>query len=384
MAGRFIVEFFRSPVSTGSALGTTFLGIKIVQIICLVLVLILVLIIIFRERNYNESLIKKKENHPLYNSFYFLFVISALILVRKWFDNSELIVMIMVLIPASIGILWQIIKYYPSIQTRISTVSVLILSFVLMGQTIPEEEVKSYKSLKLGFARGEYESRHNIGTGSGCDRTSQTQNFKQEYNIVGGGYSVTKIKAKQSFEYGLNGYLGKQNEFGLTSQMDKDIIIAGINPYVKYDLNWFGIGGGLHVGNLSYGIQNWVQDKQSKMPETGSMTTPVFPQLNVRVGPRYIFYVNYRLANHFPSPSPGFYQQIEIGTAFGFKNGTDFRFGTDMYESKYIAATIPIQNKFVIEPLYLWNQNHSPEVANNNQFSLALYYRFGHKTESAK
>ena len=375
LTGRFVVEFFRSPLSNGDYLGNTLLGLKVVQVICLASIIVLCTVIFWREKVDRSPVNKKSENHPVYNASYLLVLTALLVLTRNWFEYVEFMMLLMVLIPAVAAIVIQLIQFYPSLKVRVSTISILLLSFLLMGQTTTKKELtQKYKSIKLGFSRGEYESSHNIGRGSGCDRQSQTQHFMQEYSLLGGGYSITHIYNKEVLEYGLNGYLGQQKEFALTSNLEHKNSIFGVNPFVSYDFNWLGLGAGLHIGNLISAPENWVEEGEPKMPESGYKKSPVFPQFSVRFGSRRFAFIQYKYNNHFPSPFPYHKNQIEFGTGLGLRNGTNLRIGTIDGESSYLGAYIPIKNKYVIEPYYSW---HSSEELHH--FSIGLQYRFGHE-----
>lgn len=379
MVGRFIVEFFRAPQSNGDFLGIDIMGLKVVQIICLAIILILAIIIFYREKNIVANKFEKHENHPLYNSFYLLFLTSVLVITKNWFTYVEFIVLLLILIPASIGVLWQLIKFYPSLKVRVSTISVLLLSFFLMGQTsVDQGKTKSFKSIKLGYSQGEYESYHSSGRGEGCDRQSLGQDFQQQYKLIGGGYSITKEEAKNVFEYGLNGYFGQQKEYGVETGVNNEILIAGINPFVNYEMNWLGVGGGLHLGNLSNAPEHWSEQGEIKMPETGSKRSPVYPQFSVRLGHQRFLFLKYNFANQFPSPFPGQMHQIELGTGLGLKNGTRISFGAT-YESEnpHLSAYIPIKNKYVLEPFYSWRNKSASNYP--YYFSIGLHYRFGHE-----
>jgi hypothetical protein len=375
LMGRFVVEFFRSSLSNGDYLGNTFLGIKVVQIVCLAFVIILCTIIYWREKVNKSPVYKKNENHPIYNASYLMILTALLVVTKNWFEYVEFMMLLMVLIPAVIAIVTQLIRHYPSLKVRVSTVSILLLSFLLMGQTTTKKELtQKYKSIKIGFTRGEYESYHNIGQGSGCDRRSGSQDFKQEYNMLGGGYSITKVFEKEIFEYGLNGYLGQQKEFALTAGAEHENMIFGVNPYVNYDLNWLGLGAGLHLGNLFLAPEHWVEDGEPKMPEKGFKQSPVFPQFSARIGPRRFAFIQYKYLSHFPSPFPYYNHKLEIGTGLGLRNGTNLRMGVIFEGDSYFGAYVPIKNKYVIEPYYFWNSGRSA-----NHFSIGLQYRFGHE-----
>ena len=382
LASWFIIEFFRDPLSNGTNLGAIFFGLKRIQIIYLAIIPMLILIIFSREKNRALKSFTVQENHPIHNSLYLLMLIVFAYTMRRWFSYAEFTAILFVLIPAIIGVIIQVFRHFYSLQVRASIAFLTILSFFLMSQTLPENEKTTYKSVKIGYSGGNFETYHNIGTGTGCDRVSETQYFHQKFRMAGVGYSVTGIKGKNMTEYGLNSYIGSHTELAETSKIETTATIFGLNPFIKYDIKWYGIGAGLHVGSLRFSPTHWVEQSTSKLPETGTKESPVLPQLYVRFGPTHIAFISYRYADLFPSPFPANNQNLELGSGFGLKNGFNLRIGSDLMGAQYLAAHIPIQNKFVIEPFYHWGGITSANSSiTQNQFSIGLHYRFGHKTE---
>ena len=380
LAGWFVIEFFRDPLSNGTFLGTTIFGLKRIQIIYLTLIPMLVLIIIYREKNNVLRVFQIQENHPVHNSLYFTTLVTLIFSLHNWFTPIEFSVILFVLIPASVGVVVQVIRYFYSLQVRTMVAFLMFLSFILMGQTLPESEKKIYQSVKLGYSGGNFYNYHDIGTGEGCDRISQSQYFHQKYRLMGVGYSITEEQNKQILEYGINGYFGSHYELGMTNKIETNDAIIGINPFIKYDIKWWGIGGGLHLGNIRFSPADWTEEKQSKLPATGTKTSQVLPQIYFRIGQKHIVYISYKYADQFPSPFPGMFQNLELGSGFGLKNGFNLRFGTH-YQGSYLAASIPVKNKIIIEPLYERINSSGNEFSNQNQISLGLHYRFGHKTK---
>jgi phosphatidylglycerol:prolipoprotein diacylglycerol transferase len=379
----FIIEFFRDPLSNGTLLGATVLGLKRIQVIYLAIIPMLVLIIFSREKNKARKPFLVQENHPIHNSLYLFILIVFAYTMRNWFSNVEFVVILFVLIPAIIGVLIQVIRHIYSLQVRVSIAFLTVLSFILMSQTLPENQKTTYKSVKFGYSGGGFETYHNIGTGTGCDRVSETQYFHQKFRMAGVGYSVTGIRGKNITEYGLNSYMGSHTELAETSQIESTATIFGLNPFIKYDIKWYGIGAGLHVGSLRFSPIHWVEQTTSKLPTTGTKESPLLPQFYVRFGPTNIAFISYKYADLFPSPFPANNQNLELGSGFGLTNGFNFRIGSDLMGAQYLAAYIPIQNKFVIEPFYHWGGITSTNSRlSQNQFSIGLHYRFGHKTEA--
>lgn len=384
LAGWLIIEFFRDTLSNGPFLGAAVMGLKKIQIIYLTLIPILAATIYYREKHNTTKEFFIRENHPVHNSLYLFTLIILMIFTRNWFSTVEFNIILFVLIPVSIGIVVQIIKHLYSLQVRISVSFLIVLCFILMSQTIPTKEKKVYQSIKIGLAKGSFDTEHNIGMGEGCDRVSQTQKFHQKYKMMGIGYSITEMQNKEVLEYGLNGFFGQHTELGMTTFSLTDHQMVDINPFVKYDLNWLGIGGGLHIGNLRYSPVNWTEDNVAQLPLTGTKESSVLPEFYFRVGPRKWAFISYKYADQFPAPFPGNYSHLEFGTGFGAKSGFNLRIGTDGQDKSYLTGYIPIHDLLVIEPFYGWVKFGDLGSNMQNQYSLGIHYRFGHKTKTVQ
>lgn len=397
LAGWFVIEFFRDPLSHGAFLSDQTMGLKNLQIIYLAIIPLLAAIIYYREKHYTTKEYIIRENHPFLNSLYLLMLAALLVVTRNWFSSTEFNTMLFVFIPVSIGIIVQVIKHLYSLRVKVSVALLIALSFLLMSQNIPTDEKKVYQSIKLGYATGNFSTEHDIGLGEGCDRVSQLEQFQQKYKMLGVGYSVTEIRNKQMLEYGLNSYFGQHTEYGRSTLQETSNPIIDINPFVKYDLNWIGFGGGLHFGNLRYSPLYWKEEKSSQLPATGTKESNVLPQFYLRVGPTRWLFINYHYADMFPSTFPGLYNNLEIGSGFGFRNGFALRFGSYIDSqtypfgdalgpsgTTYFNASIPIDDKLIIEPFYGWSTDYNLETIHHDMFSLSLHYRFGHQTKAIK
>jgi len=144
-------------------------------------------------------------------------------------------------------------------------------------------------------------------------------------------------------------YFGQNTELLDTKTIGSKTVLYGINPFIKFDAKWFGIGGGIHVGNVLY--------TETEIVDEGDATTAleksaVYPQTYLRLGPQRIFYIDYRLGDQFPAPFPGFTQQIGIGTGFGSKE-VNFRIGGFIASGTggYFSACFPVGKTLSFEPM---------------------------------
>lgn len=382
---RFITEFFRDPFPHTIG-GGTFWIFSITQWAILPIAFLLFFILKMREsKNLPLTHPLNNDDLDLASSFALLAAYTSLLwLLRNWFSFSEMSALITDILVVISLMGYRFIQNYYKSPYRWLYFAFLTLPLVLMAQTFPDNKpdsalVKTYKSIKIGFATGNYQNSNDIGTGEGCDRVSNTEYFEQKYTLAGAGFSITKEKPEleQSMTYGIKAFIGQHNETRLSDNNQKKTFLIGITPYINYDERWYGFGGGLNIGNLSFTTENLSKDGTGT-PKSGSIYTPVYPQLYLRVGRLDWVFADYHLADYFPSALPGFRQQLGIGTGFGSKSGLNARFGTT-FAGSYFSAYLPIENKVVLEPLFIWGNSPQMDGQSQFQFSLGLSYRFNHQ-----
>jgi prolipoprotein diacylglyceryltransferase len=376
---RFFIEFFRDPLSNGAFQGNLFMGLKIVQLFSLAASFVLLATILYREKRLITKSYPILPNHPLLNASYLLMLAVLLFVTRNWFSDIEFQVLMITLIPAMLFVTGDLIANYFTSVIRISTISLLILSLLVMSQTNPNTKTTSHQEIRVGFSNGLYSNTHNIGTGTGCERQSINQDFKQQYSLGGLGYSIVKKDSSKTVEYGVNGYVGRQSETGLTSGINQVNTLWGINPYAGIDYKWVGGGIGFHAGGLKLTPLDWIENKAAVMPETGTMSSFIYPHLYARVGIERIVYISYSMGDYFPSPFPAFYNYMELGSRFGSRKGFKASIGVNTIGLLVLKTKIPINNTFVIEPMYQWGSDNSSQNIKTYQLSLGLHYLFGFK-----
>jgi hypothetical protein len=209
--------------------------------------------------------------------------------------------------------------------------------------------------------------------------------FHQKYTVGGVGYSYTRIipESAATVTYGANLIAGKFTEVNITYGGGVNSLLIDLAPYIKYDTRWLGLGAGLHVGNLFYNAGDAFKENASI--DKAYFRTPVFPGAYLRIGPIEYFYADIHIADHFPASSPGLSFLTGIGTGFGQTSGLSLNFGLSFIDENtwYVSGYIPIYNKVLIEPLFMWTgKNIYPEYPVDlpeTQFSIGVSYRFGHK-----
>ncbi len=244
--------------------------------------------------------------------------------------------------------------------------------------------------------------------GRGATRVGNTAYFNQKYLLGGASLNFKNENITNSVEsnYGVDLILGKHTESlirvdtyppdevpGSSPSGDPGLkTIFSISPYVSFDFRWFGIGGGMHFGQLSYAYHHKEVEGYG-IPASGRKIVHVFPRAYFRVGPRDIAFADYHLASQFPSALPGYLQMIGLGTGFGIPSGPVFRIGTligdnyysgdwDFFESRlngfYATGSLSLKNGINLEPLILFNTSEA-ESKTDLQFSVGLRYQLGQK-----
>ncbi len=384
-AVRFTTEFFRD--ANAHTIGGEMISVfNATQLVLLPVTLFLIFLLLKREKTTIQSFSHSPANDfDLKQSFFLFFVLCVCFrMLQSWFVFSEIMAIMFTFAVAITLLGYRIIRHFWFTPYRWLYTAGFILPFILMAQTFPAGQqdsvfVKKYKTIKIGFATGDFENSHNIGQGEGCDRISNTEYFKQKYNLgaVAFEFTTDKPDEKQQYRYGVKAMYGNHAETRLSDNYETNNTLFGITPYVDLETTWIGIGGGLHVGNLIYITENQQIDGTG-IPTSGSKSTFVYPQFYLRIGPPKWFFADYHLADHFPSALPGFRHQMGIGSGFGFNNGTNFRIGSNLGSMGYLSGYFVFDKKYVLEPMYVWGKSPRGESDKNfHQFSIGLGYRFG-------
>jgi prolipoprotein diacylglyceryltransferase len=388
---RFFTEFFRDNLA--HTVGGEMSGIlNQIQWAMLIATIVLSFILLYREKEIipiiQSPLPSAKIGMKLSLA---IFTFEALLFwsVRNWFTFSELIALMLIFLTSSILFFYWMLKEIVSSKTKMIYAGLLFLPLLITSQTFPQSEgdstqVEQTRKISFGISGGNFENSLTkvVGkTSDGCDQY-KTEYFKQKSIIGGGGYSVKNVypEKKYSKNYGVNVYLGQNTEVINSDGSESKTFLYGINPYLKYETNWLGIGGGLHIGNVIFPISS---KNYSGNFSTGLTKTPVFPQLYFRFGPKKVIFVDYHLADQFITPFPAYYQELGLGTSFGFINDANFRLGLinpfsgDSHSGRsgyYFSAYLPINNEFSVEPILLLPGK------SNTQFSVGLHYNLSSKS----
>ena len=382
---RFVVEFFRDPLAHVAG-GGFIAGFNLIQIGILPFIPLLIILLYHKEHKPSRQVEPRSYRYPSDVSMLVFFVLSGCLIriFAKWFTPIELFAILASFIVATLFTIVYIYKNFKTIRHPILYAAFLVLPFILMSQAMPDtnrgDKIRTSTSVGLGVYSGNYTNQQTYQQGEGCDAVYTSSYFRQKYTIGGASvnYKIENLTRFRETNMGVNVYAGNHSEQNLTKDLAPDnLFIMGINPYVKYDNRWLGIGGGLHLGELDY-LANDAISANINDASTGRRKISAYPQIYFRIGPRDILFLDFHLADQFPTPFPGLTEQFGLGTGFGLKNGTNLRVGGSILGSTYIALYLPIENKVIVEPLFCWGKSEG--LYHNAQFSLGIRYVIGEKT----
>lgn len=391
---RFLIEFFRDPLSNKTG-GELIWILKGVQWQYLVFALLMTLLLIWRETRHKFRKVTEGGLAPSLRLQigFLLSIILVIFALRTWFTVSEIIALNIAVIPAIYLVGSEIFRTIPSNRLRWVYSWTLVLPLFLMSQTIPQTQIdtagnkstNTYHTVGGGFATGNYTTERTLTQGSGCGMVTDEHYFHQQYTVGGVGYSYTRVipERRETISYGANLVAGKFSETNIANGVGVNSLLIDMAPYIKYDTKWLGIGAGLHVGNLYYNSGDAFSENTST--EKAYFRSPIFPGAYLRIGPTRYFYADMHIADHFPASSPGLSFLAGVGTGFGVKGGLSLNFGASLVDENtwYVSGYIPIDDRLVFEPLFMWTgKNIYPEYPIDlpeNQFSIGISYRFGHK-----
>lgn len=321
---RFVIEFTRYGEDQSYGLSNANIGI-------LAALIPLSLIIILRERNSalnsHSSRIEGTEVNRIGIFTSLTLIIVFISLTKTWFSPLEYIVL--VLLMAAIYILIMISSVpqlssslkFTRTRTSLVTANIMIFSFVSI-QVLPDSLTGDVDQFSVGVMQGRY---------------VETCGPPRNYRVTGFGYSRTNVYDKYSrFTYGIRGYAGTdkvaEGEEDL-SYVNREIKIRGFNPYVLWDLHYLGIGFGVHSGKLA-------SDGESL---SGGA------QAHLRLGPYDGFFIDTRIGDHYPGPSPAPF--LKMGFGISNQRGSTTRIGISD-AGYYVEYYGPINRNVYFHPFF--------------------------------
>ncbi len=382
---RFGIEFIRDPASSQFN-ENYFLGVRIFQWVLLLVGILIVMLLVYYENSSKKVTTNNSYNGPkLNNVILYIVLISVVIFIfRGLFSRFEMLLFALKFIPAIVLTSIQIYDEIPLKKYRLITGTLLIIPFILFAQAIPKnkENIEKYKRLDLGTSWGSRytESRYSTQEGE-CGTSYTTENYKHEFRAGGAGLSLITKTDQDMSTFGINLFGVTSKETNLTTATSKSSFNWGINPYVKYDMSWVGLGAGFHIGDLKWVTEDF-NDEQ--FYGDGSKSSWVYPEYYVRLGRRDILDITYEHGFNFPTPFPAITDKLSIGSGFGLPTDYSFRFGVaNPTEAKFISAEGLINKQWGAHIMYIYDErelNYSSEKQ-KPKFVFGVNYRFDFKNK---
>lgn len=380
---RSMIEFFRDPFAHAMG-GEILFGMKVMQWMLLLTGIVSIAIFYWR---YKFVLKDSKENYatiPSIGGVWIVLMLTVMVTwsLRNWLSITEMVAMNFMLYPAIILSTIYLFKAHTRESFRWMTLSVMVLPLILMSQTLEkekedepkEEEVYSY--FNLGYSSGEFFSRvyYQVpGSNTGCGPSIVSQEFKNNYWNMGVGYGKVKSQGEAIFTYGFNGSFGQYSETNIDSNLENERVLFTVNPFLKYDTKWVGIGAGLFFGNI-YWADTFNEESTTSNISTSSKWSPVFPQAYLRVGQERKFFGDIGFSNAFPSPFPGMRFEAAIGSGFGLPRGNKFRIGGNGF-GPFAQGQVLLSEKLQGSATYQWGKDKYLGDKSERQIFLSLQYR---------
>ena len=395
---RFFIEFARDPMS--DFFPGTFLGIKYIQWWILAGLIVLVAIILIRELKAGAGktlTINREEN--FFRSFSLsLFLVAVYLVTKRFYDMPEKLVLLSLLLPLIVMTALKLFRKITVPGLRLATGCLAAGVVVLTSQTyIPKDrgEKVSYYEISAGNTIGTFYNEYRViqptlVTGYDCDGTPYTytdylpgtsHDFKHQTSIGGLDFSFKQnVNHYRRLAVGAGFYMGQETATAADMNFSERNFIYVLNPSFRYDWRWFGLKGGLYLGNFNF-ITKEIEigyNVNNVGNHTGDMTVfHVFPQVAFRVGPYDILYMEVHLTDHFPQGNPVWPISVGVGTGLGKLDGTRVGFGYST-SGYYGECYIPVKDKYVIQGGLAGLENQTWSV------SIGFGYRFGYKTTTKK
>ena len=262
---------------------------------------------------------------------------------------------------------------------RLLTSFILILPFFLMSQSFPPDsaKVETYTRIDIGTSIGRLYSEIAFNPQeSSCGTQYTREDYEHLFRMGGVGIAKVTKSERRTTTYGLNAYGGINKETNLTQNEEYTTFIGGVNPFVKYEWKWVGLGFGAHIGNLRWVPATPVEERSY---DRGTRFSPVLPEAYFRLGRRDIFDLEYAMGFAFPSPYPALTYHASMGTGFGLSSEYSLRFGYFLPStSAFMSAEGLIQKNFGFKLMYLFGGSSSDyqPYGKSPAFNLGLNYRF--------
>lgn len=383
---RLITAFFRDP-SAMNFLNNDTQSVLVFKLLMIVLILLSGILLFLNEKKFISFKIETGMPSPVRVIKYSIVLSFAVYLFRGLFNGFEMIAVYMEFVPALLLISIYAFKNAFYLRQKIVAASFMSIPLFLILQSFPQDTVKnphpirdfysnvsSYHQVDFGILTGKYNSEVAYNPVEGECGTSYThEQYKHRILMSGFGYSYLKKKSKATTIYGINSVLGTTREENLTTSVVKNFTLYNLEPYIKMDRPWIGVGFGFEVGNLRL-IPIEPQDKS--FFNSGTKQLFFLPEASFRIGRRDYFDIRYDYGLQKPTTLPVQTHEISLGTGFGNRSDYSLRLGVGtgyLDEFTFISMEALLRENFGLKLKYNFNFSGT----GYGWGALGVNYRFG-------
>jgi len=344
---RLTTEFFRANESQNFFEGLLW-GLNTVQWMMIGTILFCIYILSKQEKvNYSEKS-KFSFSFGLSTYIWFLVLFIIILLTPAFYSPLERLLLGVLFIPLSSLVFWEFFKSITIPQLRWTSAALCVTGFFIMSQ---KSHMIESDTLKKG------KNYHEIGVGGyigyntmstyteDCDGTkTPTEEFKENYYLVGAGYKFVKeISPEKKLTLGIGGSYGRLDEHVEGISYDYSQTMYSINPYIQYDLRTVGFGLGFSAGDISlFRGENYAK------PFSAFDRYQMLPTVHLRIGNLERTWGEFNYGYRFPGFAPSNEFEMILGV-YGY-NGNILRLGTSSYHAIVLRPEFNIQNRVIIEP----------------------------------
>ena len=343
---RFFDEFFRHSVSLGTFLNR-------VQVLVLIMAMVSTALLLLNERRmvHRQGIIGENRNR---RSLPFLLLIVIIFsAAQKLLGTLEVLSLYPVLILTTMAMIHEAFVSMTSRELRFPTVALTCLTVLLMSQKAeedPQREVERshYYTVAMSVLTGNHTLVDEQTIAEDCDGNSSyvLARFKEKYTSGSLSFSKSQVTGQNTLTYGLRGQVGKLNETGEDNISSKrSMTFYGVNPFVQYDMKRFGVGGGVHVGDMPLLRSEFDQNEATLIRRYRA-----YPQVYLRGGNLSKFFGEFRFGDGIGGTYPASMVQLTFGYGFHRDSGAAIRIGTSSHAGVLFSSTIPASRNIWIEP----------------------------------
>jgi prolipoprotein diacylglyceryltransferase len=289
----------------------------------------------------------------------------ALWLSTGWFTPLELVVASLILAAGTLLLALHALTsvLVPRLHVMSITAALILpMGLILDGTTVllPDTLRTHFLEIGLGGTSTDYLGNVLVGYDQGCDEDiPRYASSEHQYHIGGleARYAVQNGPYNRS-TVGARLYGGRDLRHALGPVREARTQILGINPYFKLDRQWFGVGAGLHVGQLLI-----------KPERDDDNLRHLMPMLTSRIGQEE-FFLDASVGDGMPGGSPGMWWQAGAGAtiALGPREHLRVRVGSSQV-GLYVNPSLRIRDRFTLYGQF------APVDENHHHVSGGLLYR---------